>query len=200
MKNYFNPNAAPVNAKTVLAFSHSNQKAFTLIELLVVISIIGLLASVVLVALNSARQKSRDAKRLADVKQLASAFELYFNDCNSYPLVTAATTIDNTKTLKEGTAATCGNNQAGGTVNGGIGSTGGTTIAGQLPLTPTPADGACTTANNVYTYTSYKDSANVTASIAADTAAAGYKVAFCLGAQTGGTAAGVRTLTQAGVQ
>ena len=62
-----------------------NNSGFTLIELLVVIAIIGLLASVVLLALNSARQKSRDAKRLADVRQIASAMELYFNDFNSYP-------------------------------------------------------------------------------------------------------------------
>lgn len=64
---------------------NKNQKGFTLIELLVVIAIIGLLASVVLLALNSARSKSRDAKRLADVRQLVSALELYYNDENSYP-------------------------------------------------------------------------------------------------------------------
>lgn len=62
-----------------------NQKGFTLIELLVVIAIIGLLASVVLLALNSARAKSRDAKRVADVRQMVSALELYFNDQSSYP-------------------------------------------------------------------------------------------------------------------
>lgn len=67
-----------------------NQKGFTLIELLVVIAIIGLLASVVLLALGSARQKSRDAKRLADVRQLASALELYFNDNNAYPAAYAS--------------------------------------------------------------------------------------------------------------
>ena len=67
-----------------------NQKGFTLIELLVVIAIIGLLASVVLLALNSARQKSRDAKRLADVRQIASALELYFDASspNGYPTTT----------------------------------------------------------------------------------------------------------------
>jgi prepilin-type N-terminal cleavage/methylation domain-containing protein len=58
---------------------NTNQKGFTLIELLVVIAIIGLLASVVLLALNSARAKSRDAKRVADVRQFSSAMELYFN-------------------------------------------------------------------------------------------------------------------------
>ncbi len=67
-----------------------NQKGFTLIELLVVIAIIGLLASVVLLALGSARQKSRDAKRLGDVRQIASAMELYFNDNNSYPTTYAS--------------------------------------------------------------------------------------------------------------
>jgi len=35
--------------------------------------------------LDAAKGKSRDAKRLADVRQLASAFELYFNDFNQYP-------------------------------------------------------------------------------------------------------------------
>ncbi len=67
-----------------------NQKGFTLIELLVVIAIIGLLASVVLLALNSARSKSRDAKRVADARQISSALELYYNDANSYPVSLAS--------------------------------------------------------------------------------------------------------------
>lgn len=66
--------------------SHPNPKSgFTLIELLVVISIIGLLAAVVLVSLNGARAKSRDAKRVSDVHQIMTALELYYSDNSGYP-------------------------------------------------------------------------------------------------------------------
>ena len=61
------------------------QRGFTLIELLVVIAIIGLLSTLAVVALNNARQKSRDAKRVSDIKQVQTALELYYNDANSYP-------------------------------------------------------------------------------------------------------------------
>lgn len=59
-------------------------RGFTLIELLVVIAIIGVLASIVLASLNTARRKSRDARRIADVKQIQLALELYF-DAQSTP-------------------------------------------------------------------------------------------------------------------
>ncbi len=56
----------------------SNKKGFTLIELLVVIAIIGLLATLAVVALGNARQKSRDAKRVSDIKQFQTALELRY--------------------------------------------------------------------------------------------------------------------------
>lgn len=61
------------------------QKGFTLIELLIVIAIIGILASVILVNLNSARLKARDARRLAEIKSIQSALEVYFAQNGQYP-------------------------------------------------------------------------------------------------------------------
>ncbi len=63
-----------------------NKKGFTLIELLVVIAIIGLLSTLAVVALSSARTKARDSKRLSDLKQVQTALELYYTDQNAYPV------------------------------------------------------------------------------------------------------------------
>ena len=60
-------------------------RGFTLIELLVVVAIIGILASVVLASLNSAREKSRDARRLSDMRQIQTALDMYYLDNNMYP-------------------------------------------------------------------------------------------------------------------
>lgn len=62
-----------------------HQKGFTLIELLVVIAIIGILSTLAVVSLGNAREKSRDAKRLSDIKQVQTALELYYADKNGYP-------------------------------------------------------------------------------------------------------------------
>lgn len=152
---------------------NKNKAGFTLIELLVVIAIIGLLASVVLLALNSARAKSRDAKRLADVRQIASAMELYFNDNNTYPTATT-----------------------GGTLVGGAGTPPMTpTYIGLLPTAPNPQDGSCAASgqnSNQYYWVGNgsPSGANV----------ATYGLTFCLGATTGGYSSGPHTLTQAGIQ
>jgi prepilin-type N-terminal cleavage/methylation domain-containing protein len=65
---------------------YKSKLGFTLIELLVVIAIIGLLASIVMVSLNSSRANARDAKRQEDLQQLRLALELYFNKNGEYPV------------------------------------------------------------------------------------------------------------------
>lgn len=111
------------------------QKGFTLVELLVVIAIIGLLSTLAVVALNNARQKSRDARRVSDIKQIQTALELYYNDENGYP----ATAV------------------VGGAIKGTV-----ATYMTVIPSNPKPdTDGDCTSGNQ-YTYTQTDSGASYT--------------------------------------
>lgn len=95
-------------------------RGFTLIELLVVIAIIGILSSVVLVSLNSARNKGNFAKVQAQAVQVRTAAENYFSSNNSYGTATATcnnmfadagsgmSTYTNSANYPAGTSFTCG--------------------------------------------------------------------------------------------
>lgn len=144
-------------------FINRKNHGFTLIELLVVIAIIGILAAVVLVSLNSARAKSRDARRLADVRQVMTGLELFYNDNSRYPTATAGS-----PTAADGNPAF-------------------STYLATFPTAPAPQDGACTAGQNTYTY----------AQVGGGTS---YTNTFCLGAATGGFAAGVHTASPSGLQ
>lgn len=61
-----------------------HNSGFTLIELLVVISIIGLLSSIVLTSVNSARAKARDARRKSDMRAIQLALEFYYDKYGTY--------------------------------------------------------------------------------------------------------------------
>ncbi|HUO75711.1 MAG TPA: prepilin-type N-terminal cleavage/methylation domain-containing protein [Candidatus Paceibacterota bacterium] len=64
-------------------------KGFTLVELLVVIAIIGVLATLVLLQLGTARARARDTKRITDINQIRTAVEQYFEDNDGhYPATT----------------------------------------------------------------------------------------------------------------
>lgn len=83
----------PVVSKRASSPEHIRQaqcklrrRAFTLIELLVVASIIAALASVGIIGYSSAKSKSRDAKRISDVKAIAAAVNLYGEKHENYKI------------------------------------------------------------------------------------------------------------------
>lgn len=76
------------------------KKGFTLIELLVVIAIIGVLASVVLASLNSARGKANDAKVKSDFRAIQQALQLYYDDNNTMPVWTNSNCCSGNHTQK----------------------------------------------------------------------------------------------------
>lgn len=106
------------------------QKGFTLIELLVVIAIIGILSTLAVISLNNAREKSRDAKRISDIKQIQTALELYYNDNGGYPTTLIMT-------------------------GGGSLVSGSVTYMGSVPSNPLPAGDTDPYSYTAYTTTSY---------------------------------------------
>ena len=85
--------------KGIWDFRKNAQKGFTLVELLVVIAIIGILATLVLLQLGTARSRARDTRRITTVAQVQTAVETYAEDNNGdYP-----TTITDVTTYLSGT-------------------------------------------------------------------------------------------------
>ena len=159
----------------------SKPGGFTLIELLVVVAIISLLSSIALIAFMSARQKSRNVKRLSDITQMNTALELYFTLNRGYPSPTA--------------------------VNSGVPSDLVPTAVAKIPIAPTPPDGGCDvltdplpvpagTAANTYFY--YPSGTFYV--LGGKTLYPDFAYYFCLGNTTGNFGPGIRILTPSGVK
>jgi prepilin-type N-terminal cleavage/methylation domain-containing protein len=154
-------------------FNKNNKKGFTLVELLVVIAIIGLLSTLSIVALNSARTKARDGARIASIKQWQTALELYYSDNNGYPIKSATSTAGSPLTRK------------------------GITYYGKLPVNQTPwTGGACSSGLLEY---SYKATDSAGTEIAADGNTT-YTISYCLEGGAGSVTAGWHTATPLGIQ
>jgi len=151
-----------------------NKKGFTLIELLVVVAIMGLLASLAIVALNTARARARDARRVSDIKQIQTALELFYMDNYKYPAVTVDTEIEGLCLSGGGFAETCSD----------------TTYMGVVPSNPQPrTDGDC--ADIEYTYGAVKVGTSGTD--------LSYYITYCLGHATGDIIIGEHRGTPAGI-
>lgn len=162
-------------------------KGFTLIELLVVIAIIGLLSTLAVVALNSARQRSRDAKRVADIRQVQTALELGFSEGNAYPTDGTPADLILGATAEQICSTSGGEvifTDAAGTVvtEGGtaLATCGGTTFMGLVPSNPSPNGAAYT-----FVGTATGDS---------------YQIDFTLEGATGQLPAGVNCATPDGIK
>jgi len=103
----------------------NKSKGFTLIELLVVIAIIGILSTLSVVALNSARARARDAKRISDIRQIQTALEMFYSANNNYP---TSTTPGLEALVSDG-------------------------LLTAIPKAPVPADGTDCSSANTYVYT-----------------------------------------------
>lgn len=67
----------------------NKQTGLTLIEVLVVAAIIAMLATIIVTSMGLVRSKGRDARRMADIRQINSAIQFYINDNGHAPFVGA---------------------------------------------------------------------------------------------------------------
>ncbi|MBU1160139.1 prepilin-type N-terminal cleavage/methylation domain-containing protein [Patescibacteria group bacterium] len=71
-------------------------KGFTIIELMVVVAIIGILAALITISFSDAKAKSRDSRRMEDLKSLSNALNLFYANFHRFPISAGAIDLDGT--------------------------------------------------------------------------------------------------------
>ncbi len=159
----------------------NKKQGFSLIELLVVVAIMGLLAAMSIISLNTARARARDARRLSDVKQIQTALEMYFNDSRKYP-------HSNDGYIED----TCLSNDSDGDgvdFESSVCATGADVYMAKIPQNPKPrGDGDCIDKPYTYSRVTVGDETN-----------ASYYIVYCLGSSSGDIDEGPHHATPAGI-
>lgn len=139
-------------------------RGFTLLEFLIVVALIGILATLTVLAMQNARRETRDAERVSIASQLRTSLALGFTELANYP-------TQEEGDLRLGGAGARLLCEASGEAKfvDAAGECAGTVFTpGGIPLAPSPADGDCTPAQNSYRYMAGSGSTN-------------FNIEFCLG-------------------
>lgn len=151
----------------VSSFKFQNRKGFTLLEFLIVVALIGILATLTVLAMQNARRETRDAERISTASQLRTSLALGFTELANYPK-------QEDGDLRLGGAGAkflCEVEGEPKFVETGAACTGTVFTPGGIPTSPAPADGVCTPAQNSYRYLAGSGGTN-------------FKIEFCLGKAT----------------